>query len=322
MIGMNRSLVIRAVLIAVIVVAAIFVYEYTRPKELEGKITVSGAFALYPMIIKWAAEFTKLHPKVRIDISAGGAGKGMSDALAGLVDLGMISREISSAEEAKGAVWVAVAKDAVVMAMNAHNPVVGDILAKGLKRSTFIAIYIYGNITTWGEVVGRPEVTDVIHLYTRSDSCGAGDTWAKYLGKYAQDYLKGIGVYGDPGIADAIKNDPLGIGYNNLNYAYDNSTSKPVDGLAIIPLDINANGVLDANESFYGTKGDLLSAIATGAYPSPPARELYLVTKDKFTGLTAEFVKWILTDGQQYESETGYIPLSQEMSTQELSKLG
>ena len=43
---------------------------------LEGTISMSGAFALYPLANKWAEEFQKLHPDVRFNISAGGAGKG------------------------------------------------------------------------------------------------------------------------------------------------------------------------------------------------------------------------------------------------------
>jgi len=52
--------------------------------NLKGKITISGAFALYPMAVKWAEEFEKIHPHVKINISAGGAGKGMADALSGM----------------------------------------------------------------------------------------------------------------------------------------------------------------------------------------------------------------------------------------------
>lgn len=51
-----------------------------------GIISISGAFALYPMTSKWAEEFQKQYPKIRIDISAGGAGKGMTDAMAGIAD--------------------------------------------------------------------------------------------------------------------------------------------------------------------------------------------------------------------------------------------
>ena len=50
---------------------------------ISGTVRVSGAWALYPMMVKWAEEFRKVYPGVRIDVSAGGAGKGITDALAG-----------------------------------------------------------------------------------------------------------------------------------------------------------------------------------------------------------------------------------------------
>ena len=83
---------------------------------------MSGAWALYPMVVKWAEEFQKIHPKVRIDIAAGGAGKGIADALAGVVDIGMVSRDIHPAEIQKGAWWVSVVKDAVVPTISENNP--------------------------------------------------------------------------------------------------------------------------------------------------------------------------------------------------------
>ncbi|HET6846940.1 MAG TPA: substrate-binding domain-containing protein, partial [Anaerolineales bacterium] len=77
--------------------------------DLRGNIAVSGAFALYPMMTVWAEEFTKLHPGVTFDVQGGGAGKGMTDTLAGAVDIGMISRSIKPEEESQGAFWVSVA---------------------------------------------------------------------------------------------------------------------------------------------------------------------------------------------------------------------
>jgi ABC-type phosphate transport system substrate-binding protein len=159
-------------------------------------------------------------------------------------------------------------------------------------------------------------------VYTRSDACGASDTWANYLGGHKQEDLLGTGVNGDPGIAEAVRQDVLGIGYNNIGYAYDISTGKQVDGLMVIPIDINGNGKIDAGENFYGTKAEIVRAIAEGKYPSPPARDLHLVTKDKYSGITREFVRWILTEGQQYVDPMGYIALPTVKIAAGLQKLG
>jgi ABC-type phosphate transport system substrate-binding protein len=168
----------------------------------------------------------------------------------------------------------------------------------------------------------KEETNPSINVYTRSDACGAGQTWAQYLGNYAQDDLKGTGVYGDPGLEAAVKQDHLAIGYSNLNYAYDMVSGTQISGIRVIPIDLNGNGRIDADEDFYGNKTVLLKAIATGVYPSPPARDENIVTKGEFKGIAKEFVRWILTDGQKYCSEVGYVPLTEEQAEDQLAKLG
>ncbi len=74
-------------------------------------------------MVTWGEEFAKVHPKVRVDISAGGAGKGVADALANLVDIGMVSREINPEEVKKGGFFIPVVKDAVFPVLNQGNPV-------------------------------------------------------------------------------------------------------------------------------------------------------------------------------------------------------
>jgi phosphate transport system substrate-binding protein len=286
---------------------------------LKGTITVSGAWALYPMMVRWGEEFQKLHPGVKFDISAGGAGKGMADALMGAADIGMVSRVVYPEEEEKGAFWVSVTKDAVFLTVNEKNPVWEDLHQKGVTRETLIGIYITGEITTWGQVVGSPEVTDPIHVFTRSDAAGAPATWAEYLGKKQEDLL-GVGVYGDPGVLEAVIKDPLSIGFNNLNYAFDAQTGKPVAGAHVAPLDANGNGQVDPEE-IYDTKEQAINAVNMGHYPSPPARDLNLVTNGKPTGLVNTFLKWVLADGQKYLDEVGYIQLAGEKLDQELKKL-
>jgi phosphate transport system substrate-binding protein len=274
-----------------------------------GSVSLSGAWALYPLAVRWQEEFQKARPGVSIDVQAGGAGKGIADALAGVVDIGMVSREINPAETAKGAVALAVAKDAVVVTVSRKNPFLAEIQKKGLKKEDLAGIWLRRTVPTWEALLGRAGRTP-IHVFTRSDACGAAETWAAYLGGHQED-LAGIGVYGDPGLAEAVRRDPLAIGYNNVNFAYDGKTLKPVAGLEIGPLDLDANGRLDPAESVYAGRDDLTAAIAARVYPSPPARDLYFVVKGRpGRPLLAEFLAWVLTDGQKYVAEMGYIAVS------------
>ncbi|MBP7497210.1 MAG: substrate-binding domain-containing protein [Bacteroidales bacterium] len=297
--------------------------QTTESGELKGKISISGAFALYPMAVKWAEEFKKIHPLVEIDISAGGAGKGMTDALSKMIDLGMVSRAVSPEETAKGAWKIAVTKDAVLPTINSANPYIKYIKTSGLTREQFSGLFVTGKIKYWTELYPQIDKKQKhqVNVYTRSDACGAAEMWAKYLDKKQEDLL-GTGVFGDPGIADAVKKDIYGIGYNNVIYAYDIRSRKTYEGMDIIPIDMNANGKIDEQENFYNSLDSVMLAIQQNRYPSPPARELYFVSKGKPENkIVIEFLKWILNDGQKYVKEGGYVNLSDDIIKTQLEEL-
>ena len=257
-----------------------------RPVDtLEGNITISGAFALYPMMTVWAEEFTKIHPDVQFDVQGGGAGKGMTDTIAGAVDIGMISRSIKDEETAQGIFWVSVTKDAVFPIISKDNPVAADIIAKGISQETFNKIFITSEIKTWGEVVGKPEIKDEIHVFTRSDACGAGEMWAKFSGGKVQDDIKGIGVNGEPAMVDTVLKDPLGIGYGNLNSVFDLSSGNLVPVLLCPRLTLTLM-VKPMRMKYTQSKSDAFGAVANGTYPSPPARFENLATLGKPEGLS------------------------------------
>ncbi len=287
---------------------------------LQGQISISGAFALYPMTVRWAEEFQKVNPGVRIDISAGGAGKGMADALSGMVDLGMFSREVMPQEIEKGAWYIALTKDAVLPTVNAANPMLKELLVRGITRDELRKIFVTGEITDWGALAGVAS-GHPITVFTRSDACGAAAMWGEYLGT-TQEELLGLGVFGDPGVADAVKNDVLGLGYNNVIYVYDIQTRTKYEKMEVLPIDLDNNGRIDKAESFYQQLDSIMSAIQHGIYPAPPARELYFVSNGKPGNPAAiAFIEWILGEGQRYVQEAGYVQLSPERIRFELEKL-
>ncbi|MDD6553549.1 MAG: substrate-binding domain-containing protein [Prevotellaceae bacterium] len=288
---------------------------------LTGTISLSGAFALYPLAVAWADEFQQLHPGVQIDISAGGAGKGITDVIAGVVDLGMVSRELEPAEQQRGAYAIAVARDAVIPTINDRNPNLKAVLRRGLSRRAALALWATGTLKTWGQLAGNNDNTP-INVYTRSDACGAAGTWAQWLGMKQEDLL-GIAAYGDPGVATAIQRDVRAIGMNNIGYVYDSKTHRPNPHLVVIPIDFNNNGRVDANERFYDTQGDLAKAIADGRYPLPPARNLYLVTRGKPTNpVVVAFLRYILSKGQKLVLPQGFIPQPKAVIQKELAHVG
>ncbi len=91
----------------------------------------------------------------------------------------------------------------------------------------------------------------------------------------------------------------------------------------MVPIDLNNNGKIDSDENFYNSMNDIIAAIASGKYPSPPARELYFVMKGnpKNNKVLTDFIRWVLSDGQKYVNDAGYITLSNERIETEKQKL-
>jgi len=257
---------------------------------LTGRLTLSGAWAIYPTAVAWGDAFQKLHPGVKVGISAGGAGKGAADAIAGLVDIGMVSREPDPAEVQKGITPVYVLHDAVFPVMSDKNPALPAILRKGMTVKAFNEIYVTGNVTTWDSAVGS-KIDRPIHIYTRSDSCGAAAAWAAPLGKKQED-LKGVGVYGDPGLLQAVLRDPIGLGYNNFSYVFTRE-GKLVAGARLVPVDADGNGKADPEEILTDRKS-AIAAIEAGKYPV--TRKNYFFVKGKPAGLAREFLKFALSE--------------------------
>jgi len=271
-------------------------------------ISISGAFALFPMVTVWAEEYQKLNPNVTFDIQGGGAGKGMTDMLTGAADIAMLSREARQEELDQGSFLVPVTIDAVIGTFNANNPYVDQVLARGITPEISRDIWISSTVTTWGQWLGT-DATETINVYTRSDSAGAAEMWSKFSTGATQEDLKGIAVNGDPGLAEAVRQDPLGVGFNNIGFTYDPATGVPNEGLQVIPIDLNGNGQIDPEEDFYKTRDELTKAIADKVFPFPPARELYLVTKGEPSPAITAFYRWILTDGQAFVADAGYVAL-------------
>ena len=86
----------------------------------EGSINILTSADLYTLTSKWAGEYGRLNPKMKINIVQIGAGE-----LAGQLQpgaMGLVSRESDPALRGKTAWNMVVARDVIVPVMNTKNP--------------------------------------------------------------------------------------------------------------------------------------------------------------------------------------------------------
>lgn len=289
-------------------------------KKAQKQITISGANALYPMMLVWADKYEKKF-YVEFQVSGGGAGKGVSDCVNEQTDIGMVSRPIRPEELDQGVRYFAVVKDAVIATINENNPVADKIMQQGMSNAELEDIFTK-KTKYWKDKNG--ENLAKIVVYGRSDASGAAKIWASFLGNYTQSDLQNnadANYNGDQPLAEAVKKEKYAIGFNNVNYVYDINTGQFVEGIRPIPLDLNGDGTLSSAENFYGERSELIENISKGKYPSPPARRDYVICKGTPGETEYKFIKWILTEGQQYVKGNGYVNLSENTIQAQLDKL-
>lgn len=282
-------------------------------------IRVSGGVGPLPMMQVWADEYEEAN----VQVAGGGTGRGVSDVLNDQVDIAMMGRDPDEEEVEQGLFAVAMLMDTVVGTVNEENPVLDAINEQGLSREDLAAIFTR-EVTHWSEVVDADAEDDEIVVFGRSDSSAAYQKWGEFLGGLSENELEShadANVNGDQDIARQVRASVNAIGFNNVNYIWDANTGEIEGEVRPIPLDLDGDGTLSDEEAFYETREEFLVAVEEGIYPEPPARQMFLAANDEFTEEAEAFVEWILSEGQQYVRDNGYVPLTDEVLEEQRQQL-
>jgi phosphate transport system substrate-binding protein len=275
---------------------------------LKGEFKVMGTQALYPMMVKWSANFIEANPGVKIIVRATQSDKAMKLLDEGESSIAMISRELTQAEIDSG-YWAApVAFDAVIPIISFNNHHIQPMVMKGASPAELKSVFT-GKVTKWGDLAGR-KGDQTIHVYCLSDSSGTGVTWNGFLGIDPGE-IKATPAVSEADMFLRVKNDPYAIGYCSILEIFNVNTDLKKEGIYVLPIDFNGDNVVNDNEQYYDKLSILSDAVSKGKLPWPPARKLNIVTRGKPTDpLLMAFIEWILTIGQNYMPEMGYIHLS------------
>ena len=288
--------------------------------KISGNFNISGAYALYPLVKKWSDDFMKLHPAVKIDVSKGGTGQGFDDLRSKKSQLAMISRPLTDTELEEGIWTVPVAKDGVAPIVNKKNPYLKKILAQGISPDKFLKVFTGDNLFTWGEMLDT-NLKVKVPVFIRNDESGAADVFAGFLNKESSD-LKGTGVTGDVEMIKSIQNNPLAIGFCNFSYAFDVATGDQTKDIQIIPTDLDYDKKIDRKEIPFNNLEKAHRGLWLGIYPKNLCRELTIASIGKPNDpAIVEFLKYVLTEGQNDIKTTGLCELNEVYIGYSLDKL-
>ena len=158
----------------------------------QSDILFCGSTSLYPILSSLASSFTEGYvtwdkvdasfpeKNISIYVAPGGSGVGVSAAIDGTADFGMLARAIKDKEvEALGENYseYVVARDALTVSVNAQNPITGvmDDMSADLIRQIFA-----GELTSWDQVDASLPA-EPINVYIRDLSGGAYEVFQKAI---------------------------------------------------------------------------------------------------------------------------------------------
>lgn len=113
--------------------------------DIGGKVTVSGSSSVSPVMEKLAEAYEKVNSKADVQIQTSDSTTGVTDAINGISDIGMASRELKDSETSQGVKGTVIATDGIAVIVNKDNSV--DELTTDQVKEIFT-----GKTLTWDEV--------------------------------------------------------------------------------------------------------------------------------------------------------------------------
>ena len=247
------------------------------------KVIVSGSTTILPIAEQTAEAFMKANPDTKVLVSGLGSSAGIEAVSAGTADIGTSSRDLKPEEGKLGLVDTPIAYDGIAVIVSPKNPV------NGLSKAQLQAIFS-GKIKNWSEVGG---VDRPIDLVNRDEASGTREAFSKIVMAGTPFDPAAAVLPGTGQVRDVVARAPGAIGYISAGFVEPRFTNVRVKAL---PID----GIAPSEKN-----------IASKTYPI--GRTLHFFTKGEPTGLTKQYVDYVLSPGVQkgVVVEAGFIPIAE-----------
>lgn len=249
----------------------------TDSSASKDNIAISGSTSVGPLAEKLALEY-KEKSNVNVEINQIGSSAGITNAINGVSEIGMSSRDLTEEEQLAGLQEVTIAYDGIVVVTHPENPV--QTLSIEQVRQIFT-----GEITNWQQLGGEDAQIVVV---SREDGSGTRDAFQEII-DYKSNELepKALIANGNGNIKTTVATNAQAIGF--ISFEYIDNTVRP---LRIDDIEPTADNVL------------------AGHYPiSRPF--LFVYKDDALSDNGQRFIDYILSDeGQEIVKEAGAIPVN------------
>ena len=293
------------VLFALFITSSVFAGENTAKEP----VVISGTKFTYPLIEKWIAEYQKVNPNANIKLAAK-ANAGQT------ADLNIIAHQPAQNELQANQEIIYAGRYALLPVTNNNNPILAAVAKKGLNKKELDKLFF--EVVDYDSDEPAQKSKYRANIYARDNQACASTALAGYYGHLTSE-IRGKRVFGDDiYLLSAIKKDSIGLAYNNLGYLYDINSRNLKEGIALLPLDLKK----DAKTIQSGNLDDVLNVLeATKVETVPVERIGFVYSQQNARKEVAEFLKWVLSDGQKFNHDKGFLNLDKQAVAEQANRL-
>ena len=185
-------------------------------------ISVSGSTSVGPLMEKIAEKYEESNSNVSIEINQVGSSAGIKDAINGVSELGMSSRELKDDEktEVKG---TTIAYDGIAIITNKNNPI------KNITLEQIKEIYT-GKITNWKDIEGGKDAPIVV--VSREEGSGTRDAFQEIIGYKSEELIGEAMISNANGaVKETVAGNENAIGFVSFEYLDDKINIVNVEGV-------------------------------------------------------------------------------------------
>jgi len=294
----------KAFLIAVFAAVALSVSAATSQND--GVITIKVNKASKTLVEKWIEAYKTVNPTVEIAVVSG---KNVD------ADLTLVSSHQT------GVNVTYVGRYALLPVTSAKNPLLDDIQrkewkSKDIKRLFFTAEDLDEEYEEEMESKHN-KLKDKLTVYSGSGKASLSGIFASHFGRTTDD-LRGNRIAGDDlYLLSAIEEDRASVTFNALSNLYDLSSRTLHSDLVLLPLGVKKT---QSEVLRSGNLDETLQLIESEDIDLIPVEDIGF-TYSAFDRDIDQFLQWIVSTGQQYNHEAGFLRLTDKEVESQLSIL-
>lgn len=206
-----------------------------------------------------------------------------------------------------GANWKMIAAhDVVVAIMNSGNQEIERLYKQGVKSESF-SLALKGKVT-WNQIV-KGASGNQVKCYTTDTPDVIGKV-SEFAGITNRDISKETLLP----VADLlvkVQKDANAIGFCKLSDIVKQGENTFIQGIALVPIDKNNNGLLDQFENIGQNPAAFSRGVWIGKYPRELSGNIFLVASEKPLGqANLDFLGYVLNNGQTLFKDAGFAVLT------------